>query len=65
MKAHAQLCQQIWDLLQKRFAESDELQFISITTDPDYDSANILREFSNKYSNKNNWFFLRGRILIM
>ena len=49
-------------LLQKRFAESDELQFISITTDPDYDSADVLREFSNKYSNKNNWFFLRGSI---
>ena len=49
-------------LLQKRFAESDELQFISITTDPDYDSADVLKEFSNKYSNKNNWFFLRGSI---
>ena len=49
-------------LLQKRFAESNELQFISITTDPDYDSADVLREFSNKYSNKNNWFFLRGSI---
>ena len=28
-------------LLQKRFAESDELQFISITTDPDYDLSLI------------------------
>ena len=49
-------------LLQKRFAESNELQFVSITTDPDYDSKDILQEFSNKYSNKNNWFFLRGNI---
>ena len=49
-------------LLQKRFAESNELQFVSITTDPDYDSKDILKEFSSKYSNKNNWFFLRGNI---
>mgnify|MGYP005748808401 FL=1 len=49
-------------LLQKRFSESNELQFVSITTDPDYDSKDILKEFSNKYSNKNNWFFLRGNI---
>ena len=49
-------------LLQKRFSESNELQFVSITTDPDYDSKDILQEFSNKYSNKNNWFFLRGNI---
>ena len=49
-------------LLQKRFSDSDKLQFVSITTDPDYDSANILKDFSNKYSSKNNWFFLRGDI---
>ena len=36
-------------LLQKRFSESNELQFVSITTDPDYDSKDILKEFSNKY----------------
>lgn len=49
-------------LLQKRFSDSDILQFLSITTDPDYDSSNILKEFSDKYSTKNNWFFLRGDI---
>ena len=49
-------------LLQKRFSDSDILQFVSITTDPDYDSSNILKEFSDKYSTKNNWFFLRGDI---
>ena len=49
-------------LLQKRFLDSDILQFVSITTDPDYDSSNILKEFSDKYSTKNNWFFLRGDI---
>ena len=49
-------------LLQKRFLDSDALQFVSITTDPDYDSSSVLKEFSDKYSSKNNWFFLRGDI---
>ena len=49
-------------LLQKRFLDSDALQFVSITTDPDYDSSSVLKDFSNKYSSKNNWFFLRGDI---
>ena len=49
-------------ILQKRFSGSDELQFISITTDPDYDSKSILKDFSDKYSDKDNWFFLRGDI---
>jgi len=49
-------------ILQKRFSESHELQFISITTDPDYDSKSVLKDFSDKYSGKDNWFFLRGNI---
>ena len=49
-------------LLQKRFLDSDALQFVSITTDPDYDSSSVLKEFSDKYSSKNNWLFLRGNI---
>lgn len=49
-------------ILQKRFSDSDELQFISITTDPDYDSKSVLQDFSDKYSDKDNWFFLRGDI---
>tara|TARA_Y100000748_G_scaffold301408_1_gene301549 strand:- start:5879 stop:6472 length:594 start_codon:yes stop_codon:yes gene_type:complete len=49
-------------ILQKRFSDSDELQFISITTDPNYDSKSILQDFSDKYSDKDNWFFLRGDI---
>jgi len=36
---------------------------LSITTDPDYDTLDILNEYSSNYSNKNNWFFLRGDIL--
>ena len=49
-------------ILQKRFSDSDKLQFISITTDPDYDSKSVLKDFSEKYSAKDNWFFLRGDI---
>ena len=49
--------------LQERFSASDDIQFLSITTDPDYDTLDILREFSSNYSNDNNWFFLRGDIV--
>ena len=49
--------------LQERFASSGDIQFLSITTDPDYDTLDILNEYSSNYSNKNNWFFLRGNIL--
>jgi protein SCO1 len=49
-------------LLQNRFSSSSDLQFISITTDPDYDSKDVLKQFSNKYSTNDNWFFLRGQI---
>ena len=49
--------------LQERFASSGDIQFLSITTDPDYDTLDILNEYSSNYSNKNNWFFLRGDIL--
>ena len=49
--------------LQERFSASDDIQFLSITTDPDYDTLNVLSEFSSNYSNDNNWFFLRGDIV--
>ncbi|RPF74385.1 MAG: SCO family protein [Rickettsiales bacterium TMED289] len=49
--------------LQQRFALSDEIQFLSITTDPDFDSLEILSKYSSSYSNDDNWFFLRGDIL--
>lgn len=49
--------------LQERFSASDDIQFLSITTDPDYDTLDILSEFSSNYSNDNNWFFLRGDIV--
>ncbi|MEC7822315.1 MAG: SCO family protein [Candidatus Neomarinimicrobiota bacterium] len=51
-----------FSLLQKRFKDSDLIQFVSITVDPEYDSNDILNTFSEKYSNGNNWYFLRGDI---
>ena len=50
-------------VLQGRFSSSDDIQFLSITTDPDYDTLEILNEYSSNYSNNSNWFFLRGNIL--
>ena len=50
-------------ILQERFASSNDIQFLSITTDPDYDTLEVLNEYSSNYSNKNNWFFLRGNII--
>ena len=49
-----------FSVLQERFKDSDLIQFVSITVDPDYDSNDILKTFSEKYSNGNNWYFLRG-----
>ena len=50
-------------ILQKRFSASDDVQFLSITTDPDYDTLDILENFSSNYSNNDNWFFLRGNLI--
>ena len=50
-------------ILQERFASSNDIQFLSITTDPDYDTFEVLNEYSSNYSNKNNWYFLRGNII--
>ena len=50
-------------LLQERFAQSNDIQFLSITTDPDFDSLEILNDYQKKYSKKNNWFFARGSII--
>ena len=50
-------------ILQERFASSNDIQFLSITTDPDYDTLDVLSDYSSSYSNNNNWFFLRGDIL--
>ena len=37
--------------LQTSFKDSDLVQFVSITVDPEYDSDSILKSFSNQYSN--------------
>ena len=50
-------------ILQERFASSNDIQFLSITTDPDYDTLDVLNDYSSTYSNNNNWFFLRGDII--
>ena len=50
-------------ILQERFSASDDVQFLSITTDPDYDTLDILKKFSSNYSNNDNWFFLRGNLI--
>tara|TARA_B100000427_G_scaffold147499_1_gene122553 strand:- start:3145 stop:3741 length:597 start_codon:yes stop_codon:yes gene_type:complete len=51
-----------FSILQERFKDFDSIQFVSITVDPEYDSNDILKAFSEKYSNGNNWYFLRGEI---
>ena len=50
-------------ILQERFASSNDIHFLSITTDPDYDTLEVLNEYSSNYSNKNNWYFLKGNII--
>ena len=50
-------------LLQERFSQSNDIQFLSITTDPEFDSKEVLSDYNKKYSNKNNWFFLRGDLI--
>ena len=49
--------------LQERFSKSDDIQFLSITTDPDFDTLDVLNQYSSNYSKNDNWFFLRGDIL--
>ncbi len=49
--------------LQERFSKSDDIQFLSITTDPDFDTLDVLNQYSSNYNKNDNWFFLRGDIL--
>ena len=49
--------------LQERLSSSKDIQFLSITTDPDFDTLDILNQYSTNYSKNDNWFFLRGDIL--
>ena len=49
--------------LQDSFIKNDTIvQFISVSVDPDYDSAANLRKFADKYNiNHDNWWFLTGK----
>jgi protein SCO1 len=48
--------------MQESFVKSDSLvQFVSISVDPNYDSAHQLRKFADKFNvNYDNWWFLTG-----
>ena len=37
-------------ILQERFASSNDIQFLSITTDPDYDTLEVHNKYSSNYS---------------
>ena len=50
-------------ILDRRFSSSEDIQFLSITTDPDFDTLDVLNQYSTNYSKNDNWFFLRGDIL--
>ncbi len=49
--------------LYQRFERHDEVQFISVTVDPEYDSLPVLREYAEAQGvNDDRWIFLRGPI---
>ena len=49
--------------LQDSFVKNDSIvQFISVSVDPEYDSAANLRKFADKFNvNHDNWWFLTGK----
>ena len=47
--------------LQSRFSNAPDLNLLSISVNPDYDSPEILREYGGRYgANYNKWRFLTG-----
>ena len=48
--------------LQNSFAKSDSIvQFISVSVDPEYDSAAIMRKYADRFDiNYDNWWFVTG-----
>jgi protein SCO1 len=49
--------------LYKKFAGFNEVQFVSITVDPEYDTLNVLREYANSFGvDDSRWVFLRNPI---
>ena len=49
--------------LQDSFVKNDSIvQFVSVSVDPEYDSAANLRKFADKFNvNHDNWWFLTGK----
>lgn len=49
--------------LYKKYYDTPELRFISISVDPDYDTQQVLNEYSKRYGvNDDRWVFLRGEM---
>jgi protein SCO1 len=53
---------QVMKKMQNTYTKTDSLlQFVSISVDPNYDSAHLLRKFADRYNvNHDNWWFLTG-----
>ena len=48
-------------MLYRKFADTDKLQFVSISVDPEYDSLEALQEYATRYGvNDRRWLFLRA-----
>jgi len=49
--------------LYKEFADFPNVQFVSISVDPDFDTPIVLQEYATIHGvNDNRWLFLRGAI---
>ncbi len=47
--------------LHKMFGGESKFRLVSLTTDPDYDTSEVLYEYATKYRvNHDTWYFLRG-----
>jgi len=47
--------------LYKKYANNDDIRFVSISVDPDYDSGAVLKEYAKRYNvTDQRWIFLRG-----
>jgi protein SCO1 len=47
--------------LQRAFAAEDRLRFVTLTTDPDHDSPQVMRRYAEKFdADPNRWHFLTG-----
>jgi len=47
--------------LQEALAEADDVQLVSITVDPDYDTPAVLREYAQRFkAQAGRWYFLTG-----